>query len=806
MLKNYIRTALRVIARHPGYASINIFGLSGGVAIALLLLTFVSKETSYDTFHSAAERTYRAWVLEDYGEDQQFFNTTTPLPLAATLSEGIPEIEHAVRYDRINDTITRGSIRFNESLYMVDPGFFDVFDFKMVKGVPAQPFEGPESIILSESAVERYFGDSDPIGEDLTIEFNGDPRSYTVSAVYEDVPSNSSLQWEFLLPYSVADWLYSARMHSAWFNVSPETYITLRVGADVNAVEAKMPSVLANALGDRVEPGQYTAGLQPLTGIHLDPSFPIGYAAVSNPVYVKVLLSVALLVLLIACINFVTLSLSRASTRSREIGVRKAIGADRSQLARQYFGEAVVFTALAVGLGLLLAFLLVPGFNSLSQDEIALTFGAQTWLMIGSLFLAISLVIGIYPAVVMSSFSPTEAFRGTTSTGSQRGLLRKSLVTVQFALSIMLLISMLTMSSQLKYVQTKDLGFNPDHVLYVPTEISQDEAQTLADRIRFEVADRSDIESISTSMLLFDTAGWGRIGYNASDGTYKRFFANVVDHNFQETMHLRLNEGRFFDQDKPSDATRAIVINQAFADAYGWTDPLAERIPGEFNEHEIIGVVENFNYSSLHSQIQPAAMSMSQGLIFSGASDFDYQGNIIPRIAFRVSGNNVPATIEYLESVWEAAAGGLPFSYQFVDQDLASQYIQESRLSTIITLGSILAMLIAGLGLFGLAAISVARRTKEIGIRKTLGASTGHIVAIFGKEFSALVIVALIVSIPVGWFALNRWLETFAYRTEMGVLPFVVAGLSAFLLMWLAVSSQSLKAAWADPVEALRDE
>jgi len=806
MLKNYFRTAIRVIARHPGYASINLFGLSGGVAIALLLLTFVSKETSYDRFHEAADRTYRAWVLEDYGEDQQFFNTTTPLPLAATLKNGLPEVEYAVRYDRFTDMIRNGETQFNESIFMVDDGFFSVFDFEMISGNISQPFEGPESIVLTQKAAERYFGTADPLGKQLTIEFNGDPHTYSVSAVFEDVPATSSLQWEILLPYSVADWFYSERAHTAWFNVSPETYIMLHEGADINAVEAKLERVMTTALGDRVEPGQYEAGLQPLTDIHLNTEFPVGYASVSNPVYVRILLAVALLVLVIACINFVTLSLSRASTRSREIGVRKAIGAGRSQLAGQYFGEAVLFSAFAIGLGLGLAALLTPAFNQLSQEEISLSLNSSTWMMLGGLFVAISVIIGVYPAVVMSSYSPTEAFRGSVSTGSQRGLLRKSLVTVQFSLSILLLVAMLVMSSQLSFIRSTDLGFSPDRVLYVPAEISSDDAFVLAERIRFEVADRSDIESVSASQMLFDPDGWGRIGYNASDGTYKRFFANIVDQDFLTTMNLRLSDGRFFDRDNPSDASRAIVINQAFADAYGWDDPLTARIPGEFSDHEIIGVVEDFNYSSLHTKVQPAAMVLTASLIFSGASDFDYSGTRITRIAFSISGSDMPATIEHLESVWDRVANDLPFTYQFVDQDIANQYVQESRLSTIIMLGALLAIVIAGLGLFGLAAISVVRRTKEIGIRKTLGASTGHIVAMFGREFSRLVVFALLISIPVGYFSLNWWLDSFAYRTELGVMPFVIAGLSAFLLMWFAVSAQSIKAAWADPVEALKDE
>jgi len=806
MLRNYFRTTFRVIARHPGYASINISGLSVGVAVSLLLFLFLTNEVGYDRHHENADRIYRAWVLEDYGENQQFFNTTTPLPLASMLAAALPEVEYAVRYDRLTDTVRRGDTSFDESIFMVDPDFFSVFDLPVVAGNLTSPLDGPTSIVLTQSAATRYFGVEDPIGKELSIDFSGDPHVFEVSAVIENVRRSSNLQFELLISYSVADWFYSPRRHTAWMSVSPETYVMLKADADIAAVEAKLPNIVTSALGDRVEPGQYTVGLQPLLDIHLNPDFPIGYATVSSPIYVQILLSVALLVLLIACINFVTLSLSRASTRSREIGVRKAIGAQRSQLIRQYFGESSVFTGVAVAIGLGLAYLLLPAFNAISSQELSLTLDAATLMMLGGLFLSISLITGIYPAIVMASFSPTEAFRGSSSSGSKRGLLRKSLVTVQFSLSILLLVSMLVMGSQLRFIDNIDLGFNEDRVLYIPTELSSTEGAKLAERIRFETGNRADIESVATAVAVFDPNGWIFIGYQATDGTYRRFFTNLVDYEFVSTMNLRVQEGRSFDRDLPSDAVSALIVNEAFVDAYGWESPLEAQIPGRFAEHEIIGVVDNFHYTSLHNEIQPAVLSLSRNLIMSGANDVGFSGNPNSKIIFRVAGDDLPGTLAYLESMMARVAPELPFSYQFVDQDIAQLYEQEDRLSTIIMLGALLAVLIAGQGLFGLAAISVARLTKEIGVRKVLGASASNIVALLGREFSTLVVIALVVAGPIGYFGLTTWLETFAYHTSVGVTPFVVAGLSAFALMWLAVSAQALKAASANPVIALRDQ
>ncbi len=805
MIRNYLRTAFRVITRHPGYAAINIFGLSVGVAVSLLLLLFVSNEMTYDQFHPESGLTYRAWVLEDYGHDQQFFNTTTPLPLAPVLQAGLPEIENYARYNRLNDVVRRGDVEFQESLFMVDPAFFTIFDFPFVSGNSENPFPSPESVLLTSSSAERYFGAENPIGETLTIDFNGNPKDFRISGVLANVPKNSSLQFEFLLPWSVTEWFYPARMHTAWFNVSPETYIQLRPGSDIATVEAKIPSIMASALGDRVQPGQYKVGLQPLAGIHLDPSFPIGYAAVSNPVYVQVLLGVALLVLFIACINFVTLSLSRASTRSREIGVRKAVGAGKSQLVRQFFGEAVVFTGLAIGIGVIVAEILLPAFNTLSQNDLNLVFNGKTLLTLFVLFASVSLFTGLYPAFVLASFKPTEAFRGGSSTGKNRGVLRKSLVAVQFGISSLLVVAVIVMQGQLRFIEAVDLGFSDENVIYVPTDLNAEEGFPIADRLRSEALTRTDISSFAASMLLFDPAGWGRIGYQATDGTYRRFFANVVDYEFASTMNLNVIAGRDFNRDNPSDLTSAFIVNQAFVDAYGWDDPLNEHLPGGFDAHEIIGVVKDFHFTSLHTSIEPALLSLSTGLVFSGASDFDYQGSLATKILVKTTGKDTQATLKWLEESWARVAPGIPFSYEFVDRDIQSQYVQEDRLSTIIVLGTVLALLIAGLGLFGLAAISVVRRTKEVGIRKALGASSISIVGLFGREFSALVVIALVVSIPVGYWGLELWLDTFAYRTEVGWLPFALAGFCSFSLMWIAVGLQSFRAASVNPVIALRD-
>ena len=805
MLRNYFRTALRVITRHPGHAAINLTGLTAGVAVALLLLLFVQQESSFDRMHEASDRTYRAWVLEDYGEDQQFFNTITPLPLAGVLADGIPEIETTVRYNRYTDRVRRDNRQFNESLFAVDDAFFDVFDFPLVAGDAASPFHGPESVIVTRSAAERYFGAEDPLGEELILDRNGDPWIMTVSAVMEDPPVTSSLQFNFLLPFDVSSWMFSEQAFTAWFNVSPETYVVLREGTDPAVVQSKIPAVMAAALGDRVEPGQYTVGLQPLESIHLDPSFPIGYALVSNPVYIRILFGVALLVLLIACINFVTLNLSRAPARSREIGVRKAIGADRRQLIQQHLGEALFFSTLSMGAGVLCARLLVPAFNSLSGSQLQFTLSLTSWSMIMGVLILVTLVIGLYPALVLSSVRPTEAFRGESREGRGSAWLRKGLVTAQFTVGVVMIAAMLVMGRQLQFVTQTDLGFDSEQMLYIPVDMPESEAFVLADRIRFAAAGRSDVSSVAGSMLLFDPDGWIRVGFNADDGSYRRFFTNVVEPEFLETLGIEVTQGRGFDRNLPGEAQRSLIVNEAFVDAFGWSDPLSETLPGSFDEHEIVGVVKDFHFASMHSAIQPAVLALDRDLVFSGASDLDYQGSLLSRIAIRISGEDPRATVAWLESVWPDVAGTLPFSYRYVDQDLQAQYEQEARLATITRTGGLFAILIAALGLFGLAAVSVARRTREIGIRKAIGAGSLDILWLFGREFSPLVLVAVVLAVPLGWWGLSSWLTTFAYHTSLTALPFLTAGLVALGIMAVAVSAQSMKAALANPVDALRD-
>ncbi|NNF03928.1 MAG: FtsX-like permease family protein, partial [Rhodothermales bacterium] len=439
MIRHYLRTAARTVTRHPGFSAINILGLSVGVAVAVLLFLFVHAEWTYDRFHDDSDRIYRTWLHEDWGPGQQFFNTVTPIRLGPSVLDEIPDIEDWVRYDRVTSTVTSGETTLNETVFMVDANFLDFFDFQVAEGDASTMLSGPGQIVLTESARERWFGGNPAIGRTLTLDMGGDPMEFEVSGILEDVPVRSSLQFEMLISYDVAPMIYSEGQVSAWFMVSPETYARLQPGADPLEVQRKVEPVVKSQMGEDQQQVDYTVGFQPITSIHLDTEFPVGYAAVNNPVYARVLFVIAWLILGTACINFVTLSISRSVERSREIGVRKAVGASRGELLRQYWGESLLYSAIALLVGVVGAELLLPGFNALTGQPVSLSPTPGVFALFAGILVALGLLAGLYPALVLSGFSPVDAIRGRSRTGRGASLTRRARVGALFTLSIILL-------------------------------------------------------------------------------------------------------------------------------------------------------------------------------------------------------------------------------------------------------------------------------------------------------------------------------------------------------------------------------
>jgi len=805
MLKNYLKIAFRTLWKDKLHAFINIFGLSIGLACCLLIMLFVRNEWSFDRFHTNADRLYRAWVLENYGENQRFYNTVTPVPLGPTMASTFPEVEQAIRYMQFTDQVRRGEVVFNETISLADPAFFEVFDFPLVRGDAARALAERNSVVLTERMATRYFGTADPVGQTLTMLSEDAMQDFVVTAVAEDVPPNSSIQFDLLLPFSVTESLMSERARQSWFNVSHETYVLLAENVAAATLEAKLPEMVTQVLGDRVEPGQYTVGIQPMPDIHLNPDFPTGIAPVSDPAYAYILFGIALLVLALACINFMTLSIGRSTSRAREVGVRKVVGAGRRQVRYQFWGEALLTSGLSLFFGIVLAEMLLPVFNTFADRTLTLTFDPATVLFLLGLLLLIGLVAGSYPAVVLARFRPADVLKGSLHVRGDRSLLRRGLVVFQFAISIMLITCTLLMGQQMRFLQTKNLGFDKEQVVVIPTEQPLEEGQRLTDLFREAVSDNPNVVAVTRASHTFGEGGWMTIGYHADDDTYRDFTLNVIDEDYVSTLSMEIIAGRDFDRAIPADRNQAILVNEALVAEYGWADPIGQHLPGSFLDHEIIGVVKDFNFASLHTAVEPLVLTLNRDIIFEGASDVN-SGSTAPKISVRIRPDDLPGTLAMLKRIWETLAPDLPFRYDFLDQAVGSQYRQDERFGQMVGIATLLAILIACLGLFGLAALTVARRTKEIGVRKILGASAGGLVVLVSRDFVKLILAAFVLAAPVAYVVIDYWLQDFAYRIEISWWIFLLAGLAALGVALLTVSYQSIKAALANPVKSLRYE
>ena len=803
MFKNNIKIAFRYLLHHKGYTFINVFGLSVGVACCILIMLFVKSEWSYDRFHSKSDRIYRIWLDEVY-EGSRFTNTTTPIPLAPAFQRNIPEVEAICRNYAFSALVKYGNNTFNEPINMVDSNFFSVFDFNLSQGGKL-PVLNHNGVIITKEVSRKYFGNEDGLGKSLEIQLGQDKVLFTVTAIAENVRQESSIRFDMLISFSNEVYMFSeAARTRGWQQVAVESYALLKKGTDTNAVAQKIPAMVKQATGDQFKPGEYNLYLQPLTDIHLNNKLPTAIAPVSDPKYSYILATIGILVLLIASINFVTLSIGRSTTRAMEVGVRKVLGADKRGLIRQYWGEALLLTVLSFISGSIIASVLLQPFNQLANRE--LTIVADTFTIIFSLImiLVIAMIAGLYPAFVLSSFMPIEALKGRLKAGNI-GLFRKGLIVGQFVASIIMIIGTLTIGKQLDYLQTKDLGYSKENILIIPTNKNRTEGYPLAERFNAELAKNPQVVNSSTSIFTFSEPGWVTLGYTDDKNVFRQFRMNAIDANFLKTMNLELIAGRDFSKDNPSDVFGSIIINEAMAKEYGWNDPIGKRIGGKY-EQQVIGVVRDFNFESLHTPIQPLVLVMRPDTIIRRSSDISYSFSFSPRISVRLGPGNLQNQIASLKTAWNSVAGDQDFEYRFLDEALNAAYEQEQRLGNIVRYASVFSIFIACMGLFGLATLVVTRRTKEIGIRKVLGADVKSIVSLLSKEFVWLVLIASLIAFPAAWLALNTWLQDFAYRIPLTWWVFLAASVAALFVAIITVSVQAIRAALSNPVKSLRTE
>ncbi len=806
MLKHHLRLAIRMLRRERGYTAINVVGLGLGVSVALLLALYVRTELTFARFHANADRIQRLW-LEEHDEGETFLNVVTPLPLADRIEADIPEVEHVVQLYDYTTVVRHDATQLSQRIHLAGPDFFDVFDFPLERGDRVTALADPHAVVLTASTATTFFGREDPLGQTLDIRLQDEVQTFTVTAVAEDPPAASSVRFGILIPFTRSLGFFPEQAWEAWQQVYPETYVLLPEGVSAEVLDAKLAALVQSVRPNLAEDDHYVLHSQPLPEIHLNGSLPAGLEPTGNPAYPTILSGIALFILLIACVNFMTLAVSRSVRRAKEVGVRKAVGAGRGQLMRQFWSEAAVVTGLALVAGVVLTVALLPAFNRMAGTDLSLRFGAGALGFVVVLAVVIAFVAGSYPAIVLARFRPVDALRGQLQVRGDRSLLRRGLVVVQFALATFLVASTLLMVRQMTYLQTRPLGFEREQVVVLPTTGGYRDGLAVAERVRTALLSEPGVVDVAPAAFRFSEP-WAVVGYDADDGTYREVDANFAGLGFVETMGIRMAAGRAFSHEIPADTARGLLVNEALVRAYGWTPEAAvgQRLPGPFPDHEILGVTEDFHYTSLHSPVGPVVIVPKPDLLLRGATNVDFNGDSSVDVMVRLGSTNVPAVLDRLKAVWEEAAPEQPFAFSFLDATLDAQYRQEQRLVRIVGVAAGLAVFIACLGLLGLAALTAERRRKEVGVRKVLGASVADVVGLLTRDFAWLVGLGFAVAVPAAWWAAERWLDGFAYQVGVGPAPLVVAGVLTLSVALATVAGQALRAATADPVRALRSE
>ena len=562
---------------------------------------------------------------------------------------------------------------------------------------------------------------------------------------------------------------------------------------------------MKQALGEDYSPGAFELHLQNITDIHLDNTLPQGIQPISNPKYSYILLTIGILILLVACANFIILAIGHASSRAREVGVRKVMGAEKRQLIYQFMGEAFIVTCVSVILGLGLSILLLHPFNAIANRELAIPFDFSFMLFYLLLVLIIAVIAGFYPALVLSRFNPATVLKGKLATKGGSRILRRGLIIGQFAASIAMIICTIVIGQQINYFKNKDLGYNKDQVMVVSTNMNRKDGFPLAERYRTALLTHPEISDVAISLYSFAETPWITLGFTNKKKEYKSFQYNLVDANFIKTMGIKMKEGREFDPAKTSDLYNAAIVNESFVKTFALDNPVGKKLPGRFQQ-EIIGVVKDFNFQSLHTPVSPLLLTVKMDSVIPKSENVSFFFDPEPRISIRMKAGSISQNVKLLKDVWEQVAPNQDFENTFLDDSVEAQYKAEVRTSTIVKIGSALSVFIAMMGLFGLVTLILARRKKEIGIRKVLGAKVIGIVKLISLDFAKLMLISAIIAFPLAWWFMNNWLKDFAYRIDIHWWVFAVAGILAMLIALVTISIQAVKAAISNPVNSLRTE
>ena len=802
MLSNYIKIAFRSLRRHRTIAFINIFGLSIGVAACVLILLFVRDELSYDRYNAQAANIYR--VVKDFVNDDgsRLPDATTPPALAPAMQHEFPEVEHITRVFPSwgnKFLISYGDKKFiEERLFRVDSSFFDVFSFPFIEGDPRTALQQVNSVLITASTAKKYFGDEDPMRKILKT----DVGDLMVTGVLKDVPVNSHFHFDFL----ISTRKFSGNIDGQWGWYNFYTYVKLKPNTNPVALTKKIEALYKKNDKD----GKNIFYMQPLTDIHLRSDLKWEIEPNSDILYVYAFSIIGLFVILIACINYINLSTARSALRAKEIGVRKATGAFRSLLIRQFLTESIVTVIFAFVLGLLLARLALPAINQLVRKDLSLSIFFQPLWLLGSLaaILLVGLIAGVYPALYLSSIKPVWVLKGLRLPEGSVFRLRKTLVVFQFAISIALIIGTAIVVQQLHYIANAKLGLNKDQVLIISDagHLSRSGRESLLQHLQ----QLKGVDKAATSNGIVGGLNW-TMGMTAK-GSHNSQLVNflTISYDYLDVLGMQIAEGRNFSPAFPADSassgepgstsrlTGGIILNQRAVKDLGIHTPVigslvATGTDGDTTYYQkVVGVVKDFHFASFKSEIKPFAFMLPNG----------HQDNF----TLKVEAAGLNNTIAAIQKLWMSYAGDRPFRYTFLDETFANHYKSEQRFNQVILYLTILAITIGCLGLFGLTAFTVERRTREIGIRKVVGASSGSIVVLLSKDFIRLVLLAIVIAVPIAWYAMDKWLQNFVYRIHIAWWVFLLAGALAVVIALFTISFQAVRAALANPVDSLRSE
>ncbi|MBD3413645.1 MAG: FtsX-like permease family protein [Candidatus Aminicenantes bacterium] len=786
MIRNYLKIAFRNLTRHKGFSFINISGLAIGMLCAFLIFFWVKHELSFDRYNEKGESLYR--VLQHIRYSEVVTWSITQGPLGPALKEEIPEVIEQARY-----SFTQWRIKHNDNIFMdiggyTDPSLFKMFTLPFVQGDPDTALSDPRSVVLTQELAQKIFGSEDPMGKIINV---ADEYDFRVSGILKDLPDNTHFRFEFLANMDFAK--ERGNTVDYWKNSQFTTYVQLAENASMEEVNAKIYNFLdaKPTLEDWEK-----LSLQPLFKIHLSSGIGYDYFGTGNAKYIVIFSAVAFFVLLIACINFMNLSTARSLLRSREVGLRKVVGAFRSQLIIQFVGESVFHCLIALVMAVSLGILLLPAFNQLARKEFTPDIFLRPDVLLGCLVLVVftGITAGIYPAFVLSGFRPVSVLKESGGLSGRRSLFRRVLVVFQFCVSVVLIIGSLVIFSQVHFMQNKDLGYNKENLITLDLNSN---IQKNYEAFRNELLENQGILSVSRVHGIpiygyyFSNSRWNWEGKDPEKDVL--FRANFADYDYLETLGARIVQGRDFSEDHGIDASGdTIIINETAQKVMGFDDPIGKRVTLGKEEFHIIGVVKDFHYVSLHTQIEPLIHILNP----------DRYSAVVARI----SSEKIPQTLQFMEGSWKKYAGDYEFDFRFMDDRLDELYRGEQRVGRIINVFTALSVFISCLGLFGLASFMVVRKTKEIGIRKVLGASISGIVLLLTKEYSKWVIAANVIAWPLSYFILKQWLQQFPYRTDIKFLIFLGTGLVTLGIAVLTVSYQSIRAALSNPAESLRNE